>query len=668
MTDANRNLKGVLLVAQLIKDLFAETVIRQTAAENLFAELVVRQTDTREIYAEFLPRAELTKDLKATFHVGQQRVNLKTLTLVNGFGNIITEATSKELDSGYIFGTKFTMGPNQSVGSKIVFWYSPDSVTNYARGAIYTVSGNRPGTLIKETSLSAALSGEGWKELSFVEKPIFAATTEYFLLVWVNRAPGAEVRYSIPDSSLRGFTKNMGAGSVGSFSSYDPMPGGSERTYLFSIYATYDPATDATKDLFAEFTVAQGSGDIFAKLLLRQQTGDLKATFTLPETEDLFAKFDVAQGSKDLYAQFETQATKNLFAKFTVNKDFLVDLFCVLELYRPYSDLFAQVYVVNKDTQELYSKFTVYNGGSEQLYAKALIAQPLTGDLDAEFIVRNSATSDVFAEFELQKTGDLKATVYITTDPNMPSYYPIINDGIIWWLNFLDLRGRGFIGWPTFERDTVDRRSGVDSLKVTSERTTTTLYPDKVKGFKEITFGWLYESFNLNDINLWPGKPSKGFKDLLAEFIVDMTSDFTLWFNFGQNANAVAIGTSWQTIAEFYWPVAPEAGDQLIFNFDAQIRSWLPGTEYYVEITFQPDGMAEQVLMPSGTNPNSGWFWDGLPSGIFPISINRLQSIYSAGPPNPWEQPWTVRVKMKSTQILDVMWQYSSFMWHGTRS
>ncbi|GAH28631.1 unnamed protein product, partial [marine sediment metagenome] len=158
----------------------------------------------------------------------------------------------------------------------------------------------------------------------------------------------------------------------------------------------------------------------------------------------------------------------------------------------------------------------------------------------------------------------------------------------------------------------------------------------------------------------------KGFKNLLASFEAGMPPfyDSTWIVNLGIDPWATSIGTEWETIMEFYWPVDMQSGDDILFLWDAQIRAWVPGAEYYAAITFQNDGKEKIMLMPSGSNPNSGWMWDGFPAGIFPIAISRPWNVFHG---SEWEKPWTVRVEMKSTQPIDVFWQSLNMIMHTRR-
>lgn len=134
---------------------------------------------------------------------------------------------------------------------------------------------------------------------------------------------------------------------------------------------------------------------------------DLKATFDVgQDSRDLKATFDVGQGSANLYAKFEAQATRDLFAKFTVRHSASQNLFAkfraaILFSGKP-ADLFAEFFVGYDGEQDLFAKFETY---------------PIE-DLLAEFIVRHSASRNLFAEFRVsvfftEGWADLKALAFI---------------------------------------------------------------------------------------------------------------------------------------------------------------------------------------------------------------------------------------------------------------
>ena len=400
---------------------------------------------------------------------------------------------------GYIFGSRFTMGAHSAMVDHLYFYHehtgTPD---NYARGAIYTVNGDRPGTLIKETDLQAITTSSGWIELTFPVKPGLTAGTEYFFLIWINEsATGiSTTRYSIPGGN-QGFTKNMGAGPVGNFPS--TISGGAVRSYRFSMYATYDIIlATITNDLKNLFWVGQDSRDL--KGVFRTTQEILHAEFRLrQETFDLPAEFITRlTGTQDLKALLEVMhiGTQDLFAEFIVRQKASLNIFAELTVIQLSANLLGEFIVRHTGIYDLPNETVIRHSASLNLAAEFITYYSGTLDLEADFMVRHSASRELYACFWVGGSADLKAEFYLPTRRNKDAYYPIILDDIDWWLNYLHLDGKGFIGWPTFEKDTIDKREGQNSLKITSE--------EVQKGYKEVTFGWLYEPV---DLTYWQQPP-----------------------------------------------------------------------------------------------------------------------------------------------------------------
>jgi len=505
--------------ADASKDLFAETTIRKSAVSELFSELSVRHTGEEELKGLIKVTRPGYEELSAYFEVGQDSADFKERALVNAFGFGVRGDRILNYTQGYIFGTKFLTTNKLKVADSIEFFYRKGVLTQYARGAIYTVTGgNYPGTLLEETSLVGPLTGDPdvpyWVSLPFVDKPILQPSTEYFILVWANRAPAARARYTIPDATLKGFQRSMGSGPVGSFTSYDPMIGGVQRTYKFSILSTYDLATDASRDLKAVFHIGEGQLDLFSKFTVKQWQEDLKAEFSVNYGKrNLKAEFSVLNANTlDLFADFKIarSGSADLFNQFIVRKKGSRDLFHKLFLTRPYNDLLAEFIVRHTAIHDLPAEGVIRHTESQDLTAETIIQHSAEKELPAQFIVRYSNTIDLPAEFWIGGSAQLKAIFYLPTRRNKDAYYPIIDDGIKYWLNHLELSGAGFIGWPVFENDNVEKASGTDSLKITSEVVD--------KGFKEVTFGWLYEPVYLNAIR---EEPCEGIRRDFVRLIDD---------------------------------------------------------------------------------------------------------------------------------------------------
>jgi len=401
------------------------------------------------------------------------------------------------LIDGYIFGSRFTMGANQGMLRYLYFYHEHTGVPdNYARPAIYTVNGDRPGTLIKQGNITPLTTG--WNQLDFPITTRFEPGTEYFLLVWINESASgiSTVRYSLPGGA-QGFTRNMGSGPVGSFPT--TMVGGTVRGYRFTMYATYSVILGTiTADLKAVFHVGQDSKD-------------LKAVFRTTQ-EVLFAEFRLRQEIYDLHAEAIVRhtATQDLKSIFTAVHLGAADLFSEFTVKKwSTRSLFAKMRIV-RITAELFSEFTVQQQAIWEIPAEAIIRHTGTWDIKAEFvvrystvkelfvetIVRHSAIKELYASFWVGGSADLKATFYLPTRVRKDAYYPIILDDIDWWLNHLSVDGRGFIGWPVFEKDAIDKREGRNSLKITSD--------EVQKGYKEVTFGWLYEP---TELTYWEPPP-----------------------------------------------------------------------------------------------------------------------------------------------------------------
>jgi len=394
------------------------------------------------------------------------------------------------LIDGYIFGSRFTMGANAGMLRYLYFYHEHTGIpNNYARPAIYTVSGDRPGTLIKQGNLT--LLTKGWVELTFPITTRLDPGTEYFLLVWINESTTgiSTVRYSLPGGA-QGFTRNMGAGPVGNFPA--TMVGGAVRGYRFTMYATYDVVLGTvTENLKAIFHVGQGFRDLkaifrttqeilFAQFRLRQEIYDLhaKATVRHTATQDLKAIFSVVH-----------TGTVSLFSKLTVKKVSIANLFAKMHVIRVHVDLHAEFIVRGINILEIPAEVIIRHTESLDLKTEFVVRYSAIKDLLGKTTIRHSATGDLYASFWVGGSADLKAIFYLPTRRNKDAYYPVILDDIDWWLNHLSLDGRGFIGWPVFKKDAVDKREGKNSLKITSD--------EVPKGFKEVTFGWLYEPVEL---------------------------------------------------------------------------------------------------------------------------------------------------------------------------
>ncbi len=405
---------------------------------------------------------------------------------------------------GYILGSRFTMGAVSGTVDHLFFYHdhtgAPD---NQVRGAIYTVDGDRPGVLVKETDIHNIAISDGWVQTDFLgTRFTLEAGVEYFLLIWIGESSTSTVRYDVPGGN-QGFTRNMGSGAVGNFPT--PMTGGAVRSYRFSMYVTYDQILGTvTNDLKGVFQVGQNSDNLKAIFEVGQGRNDLLAEFLLRQiTQDLPAELEVRNvGSQDLKSIITVikSATADRFAKFTVSQPGTQNLFAKFEVRRLYNELYAKLVVRGAATYDVPAKAVIRHSATKDLKAEFIVRHDgIEKDLKAVTTIRHTDTNELYAVFWVGGSADLKATLYISTNPGQPAYYPIIDDGIKYWINYLDLQGRGFIGYPTFEKDDVKVFSGTDSLKISADRVN--------KGYKEFTFGWLYEPVSLNPINEQPCVP-----------------------------------------------------------------------------------------------------------------------------------------------------------------
>jgi len=172
----------------------------------------------------------------------------------------------------------------------------------------------------------------------------------------------------------------------------------------------------ATKDLFAEFEVGQGSRNLYAKMRVYPH-------FNAPP-QVIFAKFFVGNdGSKDLYAKFEVQATKDLKATFTVRHSAYRDLKIKFRLFIHFGerwvDLKAGLIVTRPGSADLLAEFIIRQTGfadlkgalivrqfdSTVLFAKTVIRHSNSTDLKGIFIVRHSAAADLKGLIIIRHTG-----------------------------------------------------------------------------------------------------------------------------------------------------------------------------------------------------------------------------------------------------------------------
>ena len=163
---------------------------------------------------------------------------------------------------------------------------------------------------------------------------------------------------------------------------------------------------DANLDLFAKFEVGQGSADLFSELVVRQP------------------------GSANLYARFETQATQNLFAEFTVRQPGTQDLFTELIVRQPGSAELKAIFEVGQDSVNLFAAFIVQQTGTQDLFTEIVIRHSASVDLTMEFtlspvfsgtpqnlfskfFVGSDGTRDLYAKFTTQVTINLKAVFVV---------------------------------------------------------------------------------------------------------------------------------------------------------------------------------------------------------------------------------------------------------------
>lgn len=495
---------------------------------------------------------------------------------------------------GYILGSRFTMGAVSGVANSIFFHHEHTGVPdNYARGAIYTVSGDRPSVLINETGLHAISTTDGWVQLDFLERPTLDAGTEYFLLVWIGSSltGTSTLSYDAPGGN-QGFTKGVGYGPVGNFPA--TMTGGTVRTFRFSLYATYDQILGTvTNDLKAVFHVGQDSKDLKAEFRLTQE--DLFAEFTLRQgIYDLFSKAVIRNtGSQDLGGFFNLAqfASTDLWAKFIVRKITTKNLFSEFVVFRPFSDLKATLSVRAVATKDIYAETVIRHSATEDLAAEFIVRHDgVEKDLKAVTVVRHTDTNELYAVFRVGGSADLKATLYITTNPNQPAYSFVIDDNISAWLNFLSLNGKGFIGEPTFLDDDTVVYSGVNSLKITAERVE--------KGYKEFTFGLVYEP---TDLGTRIVRRRDTYKDLKATFSVgEEMRDFYV-------SPFIAPYVSPEYITDDHYKFA---GRVSIYDGAAvgltSWKQWLTGV-FQADITFTPSS-SDEISMAFG------WSVSGIPA------------------------------------------------------
>lgn len=472
-----------------------------------------------------------------------------------------------------------------------------------------------------------------------------------------------------------------------------------------------DVQQSGSAELWARFE-AQATNELLGKGEIRQpgSTEILgKAIIKKISSTNLLARAEIGQDSQGLLGntkirhvgtpveflgKFDAQAIKDLLGETIIRHPayplWLKGTFSV-SLTNTYLDLFGYGTVGRSTQRDLAARSVVVHHSVQELSTSFVTSHSRYSDVLGKTMIRHVSSRNLSCNFVTQGFADLVARMTIGPAKDSDIYIaPLDPSG---WINEVVGIGQGFIAMPWVEADSVITKGSYSSARLTS-----TYGPGQ---YKEIRFGWCGMGWGFEVEGLTPtpidtdgGGPRrgsrgdqrrevpqegiikelgasfsltrKGFKNLIASFEIDMPPfyDSTWMLSLGINPWATSIGTEWETIMEFYWPLTPQSSDNMLFLWDAQIRAWGPGAEYYVAITFQNDGEEKVMLEPSGTNPNSGWMWDGLAAGIFPIAISRPW-IISYGPQ--WEKPWTVRVEMKSTQPIDVFWQSLNMIMHTRR-
>lgn len=170
----------------------------------------------------------------------------------------------------------------------------------------------------------------------------------------------------------------------------------------------------ATKDLFAEFEVAQGSRNLFAKMRVYPH-------FNAPP-KPLFSKFFVgSDGSQDLYAKFITQAVRDLKATFIVRQSASKDLYNKFRVYIFFTEGWADLKNVFEvyPAKDLPATTTIRHTATREIFTKSIIRQRATKDLPAEFIVRHTAIKDLTSEAIIRHSDSLELFAQFYAMPNV---------------------------------------------------------------------------------------------------------------------------------------------------------------------------------------------------------------------------------------------------------
>ncbi len=469
-----------------------------TDGKNLFNKLIVKNADAADLYAKFEIRYGI-ENIPAGFEVGQDSINL--------FNKLIV----KNADAADLYA-KFEAQTTKNIYAKFEAQVTKNLFAKFRRLPVFPDSESIFARFIARHSdtedLYAKFEAQTTENL-FAEFEIQGSAALFSYLIVKN----------VNDENL--YAKFEAQGIADIFAKFE-LRQGVEDLFNKLIVRNAD-----TKNLFARFMrmpVFPDSKGLFAKFEFQYSVA-LFAFFAVnqPSSTDLYAEFDLRQSFGGLYAEFELrQNTENLYAKlrviqsealfskFTVKHTDVADLFAEVIVYKTFGNLFSRLIVRNVSTIELYGKATVMHSADEEIIADFTVSHTSTEELFNKFIVRKIASEALFAKFQVGGNEDLKATFYAATRRDKDAYLPIIVDGIVYWINHLELLGRGFIGWPIFEGDTVDKRSAIDSLKITTEEVS--------KGYKEVTFGWLYEPVYLSPIKPAPCVPiRKEFARLVTE-------------------------------------------------------------------------------------------------------------------------------------------------------
>jgi len=465
----------------------------------------------------------------------------------------------------------------------------------------------------------------------------------------------------------------------------------------------------ASIDLYAYFYRGGGSlQDLYGKVEIQH-----------PASVELYGKLEVirASSSVPLYAHAEIQHSTfvELYANFNVGQD-AQELYARAEVGQGTAELYGYAEIVNDAFQdllvkvvithsiELYGKLVVTRIGAvqnlpvffevgqnyEDLYSHMLLGQSTHINFDGEFIVRhtgapvelysyaiirNVSSAELYAKFETQAIVDLYSRVRITLSdsvdlfaklivgPVHDSYVYLVCDDPASWINVVMGIGQGFITIPWVEADTVVKMCGNSSARLTSNYS-----PQQ---YKEIRFGWnglciggvdfrrevLEQSVSEISAKATIRHIREDFKDLYASFeVVGVVRTYVVILPYSYNPFITTVGTDWTTVLESRFYGDSVMGDAWLLNWDAMIRTWVPGAYYSVKITLQHDGEDKVTLgYETSSRPPAGWVWDGLAAGIFPIALTRSYLIFSGYPTT----PFTIRVEMKaSSGAFDVMWQY----------